>query len=263
VDRYKEEDVFLARRREIAAEDALLVSRTTFQLALDDFRILLGLPPSTAIRIQDEAPTFHQVRLDPESAVEAAQLNRLDVHTQHDQLEDAERQVRIAANSLLADVDLLAGFGYDGNGTGHRGLSPDEANATFGLTVELPLNRQAERNSYRASLISLERARRSVEQQLDEVQRDVLNQLRELQQTEKRIELQTEQIERERRAVAITQVRYESGDAITRDVLDARQSLATAQNALIGLKVQHYIGRLRLLRNMGIFFVDENGMWQS
>jgi len=263
VDRYKEEDVFLARRREIAAEDALLVSRTTFQLALDDFRILLGLPPSTAIRIQDEEPTFQQVRLDPASAVEAAQSNRLDVHTQHDQVEDAERQVRLAANNLLADVDLLAGFGYDGNGTGHRGLSPDEAHGTFGLTVELPLNRQAERNSYRASLISLERARRSAEQQLDEVQRDVLNQLRELQQLEKRIELQTEQIERERRAVAITQVRYESGDAITRDVLDARQSLATAQNALIDLKVEHYIGRLRLLRNMGIFFVNENGMWHT
>ena len=34
-----------------------------------------------------------------------------------------------------------------------------------------------------------------------------------------------------------------------------------AQNALIGLKVSHFIGRLRLLSSLGILFIDENGGW--
>ena len=136
------------------------------------------------------------------------------------------------------------------------------ANATAGLTFQVPLDLHAERNSYRASLIGHEQAKRELERTTDEIRRDILNSLRELQQIESRIELQTTQIERERRAVAVTQVRYESGDAETRDVLDARQGLTTAQNALIDLKVQHFIGRLRLLRNMGVFFVNDNGMWK-
>ena len=46
-----------------------------------------------------------------------------------------------------------------------------------------------------------------------------------------------------------------------RDLLEARQSLIDAQNALIRLKVSHFIGRLRLLRSLGILFIDEKGGW--
>ncbi len=262
VDRYREEDVFLARRREITAEDALLVARTEYQLALDDFRILIGLGPEVTIEIRDAEPVFEPVRFEPDSAVAAASANRLDLHTQRDQLEDTERRVRIARNSLLPNLDLTAGFGADGSGSSLPLAAPDRTNATAGLTFQVPLDLHAERNSYRASLIGHEQAKRELERTTDEIRRDILNSLRELQQIESRIELQTTQIERERRAVAVTQVRYESGDAETRDVLDARQGLTTAQNALIDLKVQHFIGRLRLLRNMGVFFVNDNGMWK-
>lgn len=262
VDRYAEEDVFLARRREITAEDALLVSRTDYQLAVDDFRILIGLPRTVTIEIRDDEPPFEPVTIDPESAVEAATVNRLDLHTQRDSLEDAERGVRLARNSLLPDLGLAAGVGLDGQGSNVRQALPDRTNATVGLTFELPLDRQGERNAYRASLISLERTKRNLEQFEDELRRDILNSVRELQQLEKRIQLQTEQIDRERRAVAVTQVRYEAGEAQTRDVLDARQGLTTAQNALIDLKVQHFVGRIQLLRDVGVFFVNENGSWK-
>jgi outer membrane protein TolC len=262
VDRYAEEDVFLARRREITAEDALLVSRTDYQLAVEDFRILIGLPRTVTIEIRDDEPPFEAVRVEPESAVEAARTNRLDLHTQRDQLEDAERQVRLARNSLLPDLELAAGFGVEGQGSSVGRALPDRTNATAGITFEIPLDRQAEGNAYRSSLIALERTKRDLEQFEDELRRDILNSVRELQQIEKRIQLQTEQIEREKRAVAVTQVRYEAGEAQTRDVLDARQGLTSAQNALIDLKVQHFVGRIQLLRALGIFFVNENGMWK-
>ena len=263
VDRYRDDDVFLARRREIEAEDALLVSRTDYELAVDDFKILIGLPTSAVVEIRDDEPLFEAVRIDPQSAVAAANHNRLDLHTERDQLEDAERQVRLARNGLLPDLDLSVNYGLDGGAGDILGASPDRWNSSVGLTLDLPVDRKGERNAYRSSLIYLEQARRNHQRRLDEVERDILNQIRELGQLEKRIELQRDQIERERRAVAVTQIRYESGDAETRDLLDARQSLTVVQNALIELKVQHFIARLRLLRNMGILFVGENGMWRS
>ena len=47
-----------------------------------------------------------------------------------------------------------------------------------------------------------------------------------------------------------------------RDVVEANQSLLDAQNALIRLKVQHFVARLNLLKDMGLFFVDDRGMWR-
>ena len=62
---------------------------------------------------------------------------------------------------------------------------------------------------------------------------------------------------------AIIQIQYESGDVEARDLLDARQGLTDASNALIDLKVDHFLARLRLRRDLGVFFVDDKGMWRE
>ncbi len=264
VDRNQDDDVFLARRREIEAEDALLVSRTDYELALDDFKILLGLPTATPLTIVDSEPEFIPVRIEATSAVEAAHHNRLDLHIERDRLLDSQRHVRVARNGLLPDLDMSVDFGLsDETAAPISNIAPSRWSTSVGFSLELPLDRKAERNSYRSSLISLDQSRRNLQRRLDEIERDVLNQLRELGQVEKRFQLQKDQIEREQRAVAVTKIRYESGDADNRDLLDARQGLTDAQNALIDLRVRHFIAGLRLRRTLGILFIDDQGMWRS
>ena len=264
VDRNQDDDVFLARRREIEAEDALLVSRTDYELALDDFKILLGLPTATPLTIVDSEPEFIPVRIEATSAVEAAHHNRLDLHIERDRLLDSQRHVRVARNGLLPDLDMFVDFGLsDETAAPISNIAPSRWSTSVGFSLELPLDRKAERNSYRSSLISLDQSRRNLQRRLDEIERDVLNQLRELGQVEKRFQLQKDQIEREKRAVAVTKIRYESGDADNRDLLDARQGLTDAQNALIDLRVRHFIASLRLRRTLGILFIDDQGMWRS
>lgn len=261
VDRNRDEDVFLARRREITAEDDLLVARTDYDLALDDFKITLGLPTSTEIEIVDDEPEFESVRIDPRSAVAVGLENRLDLHTERDRLEDDERQVRLARNALLPDFDLSLDYAL-ANATGPGDdATPSRGSGSIGVSLEIPLDRKGERNAYRAARLALQRARRDYQRRLDEVERDILNQLRELEQTEKRIRLQEDQIEFERRAVTVTQFRVEAGDVDNRDLLEARQALTDFQNALVGLKVRHFIARLRLRRDLGVLFVDQEGMW--
>lgn len=127
----------------------------------------------------------------------------------------------------------------------------------------VPLDRKSERNTYRSAMISLDRAMRDHELLLDNVERDVRDQLRELLRVEQDIDLQRQQIEQDRRAVAISEIRVEAGEADNRELIDARQSLIDAQNQLIDLKASHFIARLRLLRNLGILFIDEDGMWRE
>ena len=261
VDRNEDDDVFLARRREIEAEDALLVARTDYELAVDVFKILLGLPTAAEIRIVDEEPEFRSIAIDPEAAVEIAHYNRLDLHTERERVEDVERRVRLARNGLLPDLDLSVNYGLDGGTRAGEDATLRHRSASIGVTLEVPLDRKAERNAYRSAQIGLDRARRDFEQRLDEVERDVLNELRELGQIEKRIQLQVDQIEFEKRAVAVTRFRYEAGNVDNRALLEARQGLTNAQNALIDLKVDHFIARLQLRRDLGVLFIDTKGMW--
>jgi outer membrane protein TolC len=110
-------------------------------------------------------------------------------------------------------------------------------------------------------MIGLEQARRDLVLRQDQIDLDIRDELRRLKSTEERIELQKQQIAQEQRAVTVTQIRYESGKLENRDLLEARQALVDAQNALIRLKAEHFVGRLKLLQDLGVFFLGGNGMW--
>ncbi len=262
VGRNTEQEVFRARRREIEAKDQLINARAAYDRALDAFKLQLGLSTSAAVAIADVEPPYEPVHFTVDSAIAAARHNRLDLITERQQLEDVERGVRLAENGLLPDLDLTASYGLGGAGEELGSASPDRWSSSVGLQFTVPLQQKGVRNAYRSARIGLEQARRGLQLREDQLELDIRDALRSLHSIEERIVLQAEQIEQERAAVTVTQIRYEAGKLENRDLLEARQALVDAQNALIRLKVDHFTARLALLRDMGIFFVDEHGMWQ-
>ena len=187
VDRIKEQDLFRARTREINAEDGLIEARARYQRALDELKVFLGLPRSARFDVADEEPPYDPVVINVESAIHAARHNRLDLITEKEQLEDSMRSLHIAENSLLPDLTLTAGAGLAGGAERFRGASPDDWDASIGLTMEIPLQRRPERNSYRSAVISHERAERAYELLLDQLDLDIHDQMRQLRTVEKRI----------------------------------------------------------------------------
>lgn len=263
VDRSTEVEVYRARRREIDAENRLLDARAAFERARDQFKIQLGIPTAETIKLVAAEPPFESVRLEADSAVRAAIHNRLDLITERERIADAERSVRIAENALLPRLDLTATLGYTGDpDSSLHDAAPDRWNASAGILLEIPLQQLPERNNLRSAQLSLDQAQRNYTLLLDNIELEIKNQLRSLRSLEQQIELQQGQIVQERRAVTVTEIRYEAGDLDNRDLLEARQALFNAQNALIRLQVDHFIGRLRLLRDLGLLFVDEEGMWR-
>lgn len=262
VGRNAEQEVFRARRREIEAKDQLITARSTYDRALDEFKILLGLPTTSLIDIAEAEPPYDPVRLDERSAVAAARHNRLDLITERQRVEDAERALRIAENGLLPGLDLVASHGLNGADSSFASAGPSDWTSSIGVVFTVPLRQKAQRNNYRSAMIALEQAKRALTLREDQLDLDIRDQLRRLRSTEERIELQKEQIVREQGAVTVTQIRYESGKLENRDLLEARQALVNAQNALIRLKTEHFVGRLRLLQNLGLFFIGPQGMWR-
>ena len=266
VDRNKPEDVFRTRRGEKTAKSQLIDAQTNLQRSLDSFKVELGLPVDTQIEIVEVDPPFHPVNLGLDSAIEVALVNRLDVHSLYDRLEDTERGLRITRNSLLPDLDL--NLSYSMSDAAGRNLSKAWVNSSSpfsrsgSLSMSVPLQQKSERNSYRSALIGYEQQKRGVDETLDGIRNGIEDAIRQLKRIEEQIELQRDSIEQDTRNIRITQFRYERGEVDNRELLDARRAVADARIALNQEYANHFVRHLELQRDLGILFIDENGMWR-
>lgn len=206
---------------------------------------------------------------DPAEAVAIALAHRLDLRVALGQIDDAQRAVAVAADQLQADVTLL-GRGSAGArrtlasvSSDDAILRPDEGTYSALLTVDLPLERTAERNTYRASLIGLEQAVRAAQQFEDQVKLDVRNRLSQLLEARESLRIQTDAVAVARRRVESTNLFLEAGRAEIRDVLEAQDALISAQNALTAALVSYRLGELALQRDLGVLTVNERGLWQE
>lgn len=263
VDSVKQLDVLRAKRSELQSQNSLIEVEETLRLAVESFRIFLGIGAGERIDVAEAEPEFVPVDWDIESAVDVARQNRLDLLNRRQQLEDSVRGVNIARDSLRPGLAL--GLGYDrtdfDTSFAHQRLDRDAYSAS--LTLDLPLDRLAERNAYRSSRIALDRARRSLDEFEDNLAVDVRRTFRELVRRKQSLDIQTELIEDQQRNVSIAKMRFERGDVSNREVVEAQEALLEALNTRIREKVDYEIARLNLLRNLGILFIDEHGMWNE
>jgi outer membrane protein TolC len=264
VGRGNELDVLRARRSELTAKNALLEAQESLHLAFDTYRIFLGLPESEHIDVLPDPPVFSEVDYEVNSAVEVALQNRLDLLNRQEQLEDVERGVGLARNGLLPDLDLRLGTSYATTSS----ISPpggsafERSDSSLSVTLGIPLDRVDQRNAYRSAELALGRARRSLEEFEDQLRVSIQSSFRELARRLESLEIQRQLIVDQTKNLRIAELRFERGDIDNRDVVEANQSLLDAKNALIDEQVGYEIARLQLLRDLGILFVDENGMWK-
>ena len=79
-------------------------------------------------------------------------------------IEDATRQIEVAKNGLLPGLDVSLDYNSVSDpGDTTPAINWDRRRWSSSVDVDLPLDRKAERNIYRASLIDLERAKRNKE----------------------------------------------------------------------------------------------------
>ncbi|MGE4601958.1 MAG: TolC family protein, partial [Planctomycetota bacterium] len=255
-------DVFRAEQALLEAQSSALDSEQAFHLAIDQFKVDLGLPIDVEFILQDDFPEVTSFEMDLDAAVEAALHNRLDLRTTRDQLEDAERDLSIATNSLLPSLDLT--LGYSSAAQEKFRFSDltinDEVDYSVGLVMEIPLDRKSQRNSFRSAEISLDQARRELDRQQDEVILEVRDSLRTLQQRKDQIELGERKIQSVTFSVEKAEIDQVRGTGTNRDVVEATNSLTDAKNDQLDRIVAHEVQLLRLHKQIGLLFVDEDGL---
>ena len=229
------------------------------------------VPPADApIELEQPSPEgAGPYEIDRTLATRLALENRLDLRVAQENVFDAQRAVVIFADRLGAELTLF-GSASAGDRRSMSSATSDDARINLNeaaystlLTLDLPLERVAERNDYRNSLIELERSVRNVGSLEDQVKLDVRNRLRALHSTRESLQIQARSVQVAQKRVRSTNMSLEAGRAKIRDILEAQEALLSAQNALTAAVINYRLTELELQRDIGLLKVNEKGLWQE
>jgi len=210
------------------------------------------VPPSSV----DAGP----LEIEPSVATRLALENRLDLRVAVGNVYDAQRQVIVAADALKAGLNLGGSATLISNDNDGR-LRMDGGRYSALLSVDLPIERTRERNTYRTSLISLERTVRSAQTLEDQIKLAISNDLRSLLESRESRKIQAQSVVVAEKRVRSSQLFLEAGRIQIRDLLDAQDALLSAQNALTTAFVNYRIAELELQRDLDVLKVNEKGLW--
>ena len=249
--------VQLALQAQLFAENDLVAGQAQYQQSIDNFKLVLGMPIADNLDVVAEELDFIRPDLDRDDPEALAMRYRLDLKTAEDEIEDARRGTLVASNGLLADVNLV-GQAQVGNRPNSLVSRLDASTATYsaGINVNLPVDRLAERNAYRLSLISLERADRSYKGLRDQIVVDVRNSVRTIDSAETSLAIQRRNADLAQRRLEYSYELLKLGLAISRDVVDSQQSLLSAQDGYETALSNLQVAILQYLRSTGTLRVD-------
>jgi outer membrane protein TolC len=208
------------------------------------------------------------VEIDEDTAVKIALRNRLDLMNDKARVVDSYRSVEIAADQLESDLNLTASANLRTDPGRDNGIRFDGESSRYsvGLQFDGPLNRFAERNSYRAAQIAYQQQRRSYMAAEDSIVNGIRADLRSL--TQSRFSFQTSRQQLIAAARQVDQARdrvqnsREAGDSsVTQDLLNSLTSLRNARNGLISSWLNYEVARIGLFTDLELLLLDENGRW--
>ncbi|MEO2012909.1 MAG: TolC family protein [Fuerstiella sp.] len=190
---------------------------------------------------------------DIEEVVRVGLANRRDLMNARAEVMDSRRDVEIAANKLLAlmDLDVRGGADLDGG----------NSDITTSLNFKTPLDHVLQRNTYRAALIAYQRARRDYMLAEDRVKQEIRNSWRQLMVSEKQLGIDRQSVRNSARqydTVVTNPTRTSSFN-----LLNALNSILSAGNGLVGDWVTYETNRLNIYRDMGIMQIDTDGVWED
>jgi outer membrane protein TolC len=252
-------DVFRAELQAAQARDAMVRSEAALASALERFRALLALPPADPVEpeaapLPSPADDFAPVQ----TLIVRALDTRLELAEARDQVSDARRAASLATQNLLPQLDLNVGvtqLGYGGS-FGDAWTAGDRRVEVY-LSASYPFQQASQRATRAVARIQVDARERAVRQTELDVEQQVRQALRDLDQVRKSVELQRQAVEVAVQQRRLAVLRYQRGLGSNFDVVDAESSLVTARSALVQLLTTYAVARLDLKRTTGTLDVQQ------
>ncbi|MBI1335373.1 MAG: hypothetical protein GC164_00250 [Phycisphaera sp.] len=257
-------EVQRSEQQVLFAQNSLASANEGYAGSLDAFKVRLGIPTVQPLAVKPVDLVIPDPVLDAQQAVARAWEYRLDLQTSRDRVDDAKRQVRVAANNRLPDLDVSASVSVPATGSKrYAGLDLDAGSGgyTAGVTFDAPLDRRVEDIRYRQSLITFERAERQFTLDRDRVAQDVRDSARQIEQSRFTLDLQARNIELSSKRLRGVLLRLRSLGP--RDFIEAQDDLLQAENLYDSAKRDLRVSILRFLLDTGQMRVAPDGRWLS
>ena len=267
--RIPKEELDRVRQEKLRAWDIYLQADKDHKQLLDEYKLSLSLPTDSEFTLDHNelvklnAALSVKPAFGAEEAISTALAQRLDLANSEDAIADAERKVVVAVDNLQADLTLTASVDL---------VSDDIADidrlrnlrdlGDVGLRYDLPLERTAEANIYRLTLITLSQRQREFEQAGDTVKLEVRQAYRDLTEAAERHRVQLESLSLAQKRYDNTLALVRSRRASSRRVLRAQEDIFDAKNAATGTLVDYAVATLNFYRDTGVLSVRADGMWE-
>lgn len=254
-------DAALVAQDTLFARDNLSGQIERYRLAVDRFKVRLGMPEESGLIIQRSTIGLPIPEVVMNEAVLAAMGYRLDLQNRNDEIGDARRGINNARNALLADLNLAGSISVPTAGNSqYAGLDFDFNDTTFraALVLGLPLDRTIERLDLRDAQIQLERSLREYSRFRDTVAVEVRAAVRGIDRARFSVDLQAEN-------VAVAQVRVDSIEAApdrasARDRSDAVIATQAARDDFDRAQRDLQVAILQFLLTSGQLRVEPDGL---
>lgn len=264
-DRRTQNQLGRLRQAKLQSQSRWVAAIRLYLNRLDQFKITLGVPVETKLILDDRE--LGKLRIEEpdvtrDESVQVALATRPDLATATDRVADAERRIQVARNGLLPKLDVALDYdSVSDPGDTTPAINWDRRRWAGSVDLDLPLDRKAERNIYRATFIEVDRAKRFDDLARDRARLEIYEGWRALDQERISFEIAEEGVALAARRLEEQLLLSELGRGEARDLVDAQEDLVDAQNQRTAALVDHTVARLRLWRDMGILYIGSDGRW--
>ncbi len=262
-------DVDEAEQNVLRAESRIVAAQERYEQSLDVFKISLSLPTDANLVLDQnelnvlEEMGISEIEFTLDEAIETALLQRLDLYNSADSIDDALRNVQLAADGLGSQLNLTGSANAASRQeSDFSSFQFNSGTYTLGFDVDLPLDRKTQRNDYREALITLERQQRQYEEDMDIIKLAVRGAYRRLKETADRYKIEKNSLKLAQERVEMNKVLLDAGRVTTRILLDSQDDLLEAQNNVTRALIDHLDAKLSFYRDVGIMQVRPDGMWE-
>ncbi len=263
-------DLERARQNALKAHDDYSQIRQIYEEALDLYKNRLLIPQAMAIELdmnewyELEKAAFTKISISEEQSLEAAFSARLDLANVFDQVEDAKRHVEVAADGLGMDLTLVGVASPASHQRFTLGADAGDMQRTqeryeLGLRANLPLDRLAERNNYKRTLIALMQAQRMHQLLSNQVEMEVRKAWRDMNQAKNRMAIQKQARDLAGKRLDDTLLLMQYGKANATDVLDPQRDYFVALDNYAAALSDFGIAKMKFLRDTEILWINPEG----
>jgi outer membrane protein TolC len=250
-------EVQRAIEQQLSDENGLIDAQQAYQGQLDQYKILIGMDVRQELEIVPVDLDVAEPNIEGLDPIALAIKYRLDLANTRDAIDDARRQVAVASNGLLPDLNLTMQT-QSGNEVGSPAARLNSRAQTYGagLTLGLPLDRVAQRNAYRQALIGVDQAQRNYVDAEQQAIADVRATIRAIHADESAVQIQRLNIEVAEQRLDYANELLKQGQQSSRDVVEAQQELLLAETTFEQAHASLQTDDLEFLDKTGTLRVD-------